>query len=47
MFAGKRRYDAVALSLADSADDAIQRKQCTDRLLRVNADSGEGKGLEL
>ena len=46
MFAGKRRYDAVALSLADSADDAIQRSS-------VLIDCGEGtqiaerKGLEL
>ena len=47
MFAGERRYDAAALSLADSADDAIQRKQCTDRLRRGNPDCGEGKGLEL
>lgn len=44
MFAWKRRDDAASLSLADGADDTVQRQQPADRLRGRNADCDQRKG---
>ena len=46
MFAGLRRDDAVAVSLADLVDGEVQWQQFIDRLRRGDADCHQGKRVD-